>query len=155
MPHKHNPGMTRTEDAPVLTRFKEAARLSGYAATQQGVAQMLGISQPSVAEWNRGGMPTIDRARSAAEKSGLCVEWLYTERGPKFPSPADSEDPLLRELVGIWEKLTAESKAQLIGTAKLMRTTQTTACPERIKEVHRDLAEANHRFRTQKRPTRR
>lgn len=138
-----------------MTRFKEAARLARFDATQQGIAKMLGIKQPSVADWNRGGMPTIDRAVTAARKSGLCVEWLYTERGPKFPPPASSDDPQLRELVALWDKLTAESRTALIGTAKLMRTTQTTAAPERIKEVHRELEKANHRFRTDKPPTRR
>lgn len=138
-----------------MKRFKEAARLAGYDATQDGISKMLGMSQPSVADWNRGGMPTIQRAVKAATKSGLCVEWLYTARGPKHPPPDDCDDPQLRDLVGIWEKLTPESKAQLIGTAKLMRTTQTTADPERIKEVHRELAEANHLFRAHNRPARR
>lgn len=109
---------------------------------------MLGISQPSVAEWNRGGMPTIERAVRAAELSGLCVDWIYTGRGPKEPGRDMPDDPLLRELLAVWDKLAPDARGSLLQTAKFMRTVQITADPERVKEVHRELQQANQRFRS-------
>lgn len=139
--------MARTPDSPIVDRMKEAARLANFPPTQSGIAKMLGIKQPSVAEWNQGKMPTIDRVVLAAQRTKLCVEWIYTGRGPKFVLPTQKDDALLNELLVVWEKLSLETRTNLVQTAKLMRTVQITATPERVREVHRELERANHEFR--------
>lgn len=142
-----NPAMTHAPDSGIIRRLKEAAQRAGKPATQAGIAAMLGISQPSVAEWNRGGMPTIERTVRAAELSGLCVEWIYTGRGPKTPGNEIPADDQVRELLKVWDKLAPDARGSLLSTAKFMRTVQITADPERVKEVHRELQQANQRFR--------
>lgn len=68
---------------------------------QTTVAKMIGIKQPSVAEWLDGGKPSMKNAIKLATKLEVCVEWLLTGRGDKRPVPPDSS---AQELWRIWQK---------------------------------------------------
>lgn len=96
-------------------RVVEAMQDAGLKPTQTGAAKLVGISQPSVAEWKEvDGYPTMSNAVTLAKKLGVCVEWLLLERGPKHPIP---EDPLAQRLWGMWPLLDDGTKHELVGLA--------------------------------------
>ena len=153
---RHTLAMAIAGDRSVWTRIQEAMRASGRPDTQIAVAKLLGIRQPSVSEWARGiSRPTTKHFDTLAERTGFATEYLRTARGPKRPPPATAGDQQLDELLFIWAKLSGDSRNALLQHAKLMRTIQITADPARVKEVHHELQDANHRFRTTKEPDRR
>lgn len=71
-------------------RVQEAMRDKGLDPTQKVAGKLIGISQPSVHKWKHGGQPKMEHAVSLASKLGVCVEWLYSERGPKHPMDEES-----------------------------------------------------------------
>jgi predicted transcriptional regulator len=143
--------MPRAINSPIWLRIEEAMRDSSHSPSQVAVAKLLGIKQPSVSEWARGlGRPTTKNLEALAIKTGFSMEYLRTGRGPKRVPAVSREDELLRELLAIWERLSAESRSALLQHAKLLRTIQTTADPTRIREVHDELRQANIRFRREK-----
>lgn len=85
--------------------------------TQIEAAKLAGIKgQGSVSDWNKPDRgPELKNAILLATKLNVCVEWLYTERGPMRPQPAD--DSYLRELLSVWGRLSDEDKAKLVGFA--------------------------------------
>lgn len=155
-PLVHSQAMSRTPPTDVWLRIQEAMRGSGRSSIQSSVAKMLAIAQPSVSEWATGkSRPKGSHYDEISAKTGYTVQWLRTGTGPKKTPPAGSEDEMLTELLGIWAKLSGDSRKALLQHAKLVRTIQITADPERVKEVHNELQEANHRFRAAKAPDRR
>lgn len=53
------------------------------------------MSQGSVGPWYRGdSLPELRTALDLALRTGVCVEWLLTGRGPMYPDAARG-DPLL------------------------------------------------------------
>lgn len=86
-------------------RVLEALADRGIDRDQQTVvAEMIGIKQPSVWEWTPEGKsskPSMKNALKLAGKLDVCVEWLLTGRGTKWPIPSD---PLAQELWDIWQK---------------------------------------------------
>lgn len=140
--------MPKSPASPVWSRIQEAVKASGRVETQEGVARMLGIRQPSVSEWARGvTRPTTKHLEAIGMKTGFAIEYLRTGRGPRRVQPTPADDELLQELMALWSHLTANSRLSVLQHAKLVRTIQDTADPARIKEVHDELREANHRFR--------
>ena len=96
-------------------RVKEALAEAGLDATQDYAAKIAGIKQPSVAEWNRpDGFPSLPNTVKLALRSGVCVEWLYTERGPKRPPPAD---PTAQRLWEIWSRIDDVTKGEIVRLA--------------------------------------
>lgn len=78
--------MARASGRTVLSRLKEAAADMRKPTTQKYIASLLDIRQPSVSDWNKpGGAPKLEHAVILATKLNVCVEWIYTERGPKRP----------------------------------------------------------------------
>ena len=71
-------------------RVQEAMRDQGKKPTQAAVAKLVGIKQPSVNKWAKGGLPTMETVVDLAERLNVSVEWLLTERGPKRPLDAES-----------------------------------------------------------------
>lgn len=71
-------------------RVQEAMKDAGLPTSQKAVADLLGIKQPSVNKWAKGGKPTMDHVITLSVKLKVCVEWLYTERGPKRPMDKES-----------------------------------------------------------------
>ncbi len=71
-------------------RLKQGCKKCPSAPTQQDrLRAWLGVSGPSVHYKVGARKPSIDRAIYMAEKLGVCVEWLYTGRGPKNPVDAE------------------------------------------------------------------
>lgn len=71
-------------------RVQEAMRDRGLDPTQKAAGQLIGISQPSVHKWTKGGQPSMEHVVALAAKLHVCVEWLYTERGAKHPLDEES-----------------------------------------------------------------
>ena len=62
----------------------------GLDPTQKAAGELIGIRQPSVHKWTKGGQPSMEHVTALAAKLNVCVEWLYLERGPKHPLDAES-----------------------------------------------------------------
>jgi hypothetical protein len=67
--------------------------------------------------WNKkDGGARLGIARKLAEKLDVCVEWLYTGRGPMRPPPDDS---VMRELLALWPQLNEGTRRDLLGFARI------------------------------------
>jgi DNA-binding XRE family transcriptional regulator len=107
--------MTKKPARTFWARTKEALNEAKLPATQVYVAKLLGVAQPSISDWNKpGGFPTLENGIKLAQKLNVCVEWLYTERGPKRPVPADS---VAQRLWDAWPLLDDVTKGELVGIA--------------------------------------
>ena len=83
----------------VWKRVLEAHEDMGLARTQTAVAKTCGITQPAVQRWAVGtNVPTLKQAIIFCQKTGTCVEWLYTGRGPKHPTakPGSATEAVLQ-----------------------------------------------------------
>lgn len=103
----------------VLERIYEALRDAAKPATQSEIAEMLKISQPSVSAWKTS-LPSLKHGLALAEKLNVCVEWIYTGRGPKRPGA-----PLewaAQELWDLWPRLPEATRQQILGHAKMTAT---------------------------------
>ena len=97
-------------------RVKEALSDRGLPDTQTYAAKLAGVEQPSVSDWNKpGGFPKLANGIELADQLGVCVEWLYLERGPKRPGRPD--DAEAQRLWDLWPRLTEDAKADLVGYA--------------------------------------
>lgn len=97
-------------------RVKEVLQDAGLPDTQKYVAEkILQVKQPSISDWNKpGGFPTVQNAVLLAQHLNVCVEWLFTERGPKRPAP---QDVAAQRLWDVWPFLDDVTKGELIGLA--------------------------------------
>jgi hypothetical protein len=86
--------------------------------TQAKLAALAGVKQPSVNDW-RDGSPAIDTGVRLAQALDVCVEWLYTERGPKRPARRTPDE--LGPLSPIWPQLDEKQKAQLARYADFLK----------------------------------
>jgi transcriptional regulator with XRE-family HTH domain len=106
-------------------RTKDAFNEAGLDSTQEAVAKFLGISQPSISDWNKpGGYPTIENAIKLAHRANVCVEWLLTERGPRRLPPKDGAAEHLWQL---WNGLNPVRQGQVLGFAQTVAETEETA----------------------------
>ncbi len=69
----------------------------GKKIPQRAVAALIGVSQPSAHKWEHGGELEMANAIKIALKLDVCVEWLLTGRGAKFPT--EPSEPLLQEII--------------------------------------------------------
>lgn len=121
---EHNWAMPRQKERSFLDRALEALRdrYPRERPTQVRLAKVAGVTQPSVHEW---GQPDRAPEHSAvlriARETGVCVEWLYTERGPKYPPSQPEVDPFLRE----WDQLDDEKKKQITQFSEFLRRNET------------------------------
>jgi DNA-binding XRE family transcriptional regulator len=100
----------------VWIRLKDALKDARLPETQVYAARLAGVKQPSVSDWNKPGTgPELDTAILIAKKLNICVEWLYTGRGPQRPGLPD--DPIARQLWAIWPKVPAEHRERILGYA--------------------------------------
>ncbi len=99
-------------------RVKEALGDKKLPTTQKFAATLAQVSQPSVSDWNKPGQgPELQNALRLAERLGVCVEWLYTERGPKNPGrPSDALGSTLWEL---WPQLPEKVRQDILGFATI------------------------------------
>lgn len=124
-PVSHNWGMAKQRERTFLERALEALkdRYPRERATQTRLAKITGVSQPAVFEWGLPGRaPDHVKVLKLATELNVCVEWLYTERGPKNPQKtADSPEPFLRD----WDKLDPELRRQIARYADFVKTENT------------------------------
>lgn len=121
----HNGGMAKNRDRTFLERALEALkdRHPRERPTQTRLAKIVGVSQPAVFEWGLPGRaPDHAKVLKLATELNVCVEWLYTERGPKHPQKtADSPEPFLRD----WDKLDPDLRRQIARYADFVKTENT------------------------------
>lgn len=114
-PSRHNPCMVKKPQRTFWARVKEVLEDRGLPATQAHAAKIVGVQQPSISDWNKpGGYPTVENAVALAQKLNVCVEWLFTERGPKNPAP---DDEIARQLWEAWPHLNDFTKGKIVGIA--------------------------------------
>jgi DNA-binding XRE family transcriptional regulator len=122
-PFPQNPGMAKPSTRSFLDRALEALqeRHPRERATQVRLAKIAGVSQPAVHEWGlEGRAPAHAVVLKLAHELNVCVEWLYTERGPKRP-PAQ---PDTEQFVQDWQKLDDEMKRQVARYAEFLKGSQ-------------------------------
>lgn len=86
--------------------------------TQAVAARIAGVTQPSVSEWNDAGRgPELPNALRLAKALDICVEWIYTERGPKRPGPP--LDQYAQQLWSMWPSLDEDLKRDLVGYVRI------------------------------------
>jgi hypothetical protein len=105
--------VSKPYEGTVLDRAMEAAaeKLKKKKATQKDVAHFAGIQQPSVTEWAFHG-PRIAVAERFVKATNVCLEWLYTGRGPKRPPPPINTD--LAKVYDNWERLDAKAVGRIL-----------------------------------------
>lgn len=69
----------------VWNRIQSALSEAGLRSTQQAVADLCNIKQPSVNDWAKGKIPSRKHIFTIAVASNVTTEWLETGRGPKHP----------------------------------------------------------------------
>lgn len=116
---RHSVGVAKIHNPGFWKRVVEALSGIGIDDNQQtAVAKLIGIKQPSVHEWEAGtSMPSISNVQKLATKTNVCVEWLYTSRGPKHPGPP--MEAVAERLWSAWGRLTGDEKAELAAYAAL------------------------------------
>lgn len=121
----HNWGMAKPREQTFLERALEALkdRHPKERPTQTRLAKITGVSQPAVFEWGLPGRaPDHAKVLKLATELNVCVEWLYTGRGPKHPQKVtDSPEPFLRD----WDKLDPELRRQIARYADFVKTENT------------------------------
>lgn len=75
--------------------------------TQRQIAALISVKQSSVAKWAAGGSVDMDNVKALAKKLDVCVEWLVSGRGPKFPTEPFMADGETAALLALWEELDA------------------------------------------------
>lgn len=115
-----NWGMPKTKERTFLDRAMEALRdrYPKDRPTQVRLAKIAGVTQPTVHEWGfPDRAPDYPQVKRLAEELGVCVEWLYMERGPKHPPQvAETEQFLLG-----WSGLDETKKRQIAEFADFLK----------------------------------
>lgn len=88
----------------------------GKKIPQRAVAELMGVSQPSAHKWMHGGEMDMETAKHCALKIDVCVEWLLTGRGDKFP--LTSPDSLLQEIIQATLALSDPQRMELLNYAR-------------------------------------
>lgn len=128
---RHSSGVAKIHNPGFWKRVVEALRGIGIDEHQQtAVAKLIGISQPSVSEWEAGTtMPSIANVTKLATKTNVCVEWLYTSRGAKHPGPP--MEPVAERLWSAWGRLDDDEKAELAAYAAIKAQAKPDKIPKK------------------------
>lgn len=126
----------------IWQRIEEALRDAGYAArgAQTAAAKMVGIRQPSVAGWKKGATPELKHVLILARKLNVCVEWIYTGRGPK--RPGSDLPPDLGEIADFWERLPLDVRSEILSFARFKRSVTFTGDPEKREAFQEQISRA-------------
>lgn len=117
---RHNPCMARSKERSFLDRALEALkdRYPRDRPTQVRLAKIAGVKQPTVHEWGEPERaPAHPQVLALAKELNVCVEWLYTERGPKYPPVTPDADPFLKD----WGALDPDTKRQIEDYGRYLR----------------------------------
>lgn len=120
----HNPRMAKKNERTFLDRAMEALgeRYPREKPTQKRLAQLAGVQQPSVNEWGQTNrFPSNSTVVRLAKALGVCVEWLYTESGPKRPGAAAAPDEHLSPILEAWPDLSPDLRRQLARYTDFIR----------------------------------
>lgn len=110
------------ETSALWQRFEEACLEAKpqKKIDQQTLAGKIKASQSTISNWKRGQKkPPIGRGIALADYAGICVEFLYTGKGPRTPW-GDMSRPLAI-LVEAWEELDPAERDKLLEYAQLLR----------------------------------
>lgn len=99
----------------------------GRKVPQRAVAALIGVSQPSAHKWEHGGDIEMANAIDLALKLDVCVEWLLTGRGDKFPR--ESPEPLLQEIIQAAIDMHDTQRMDLLNYARWISSRTTEARP--------------------------
>lgn len=116
--------MQKKPPRPFLDRAMEALReKDGPEVTQKNLAKVMGISQPAVAQTGKANRyPSNDKVVRLALYTGVCVDWLYTERLPKYPGGgAVQPDEYLSPILQDWPNLAPEVRKQITRYVDFVR----------------------------------
>ena len=99
--------------------------------TQTRIAKHLGLkSQGAVANWKAG--PSLPEPRHMVELAkwaGVCVEWLWTGRGPMYPDAAE-DDPFLQAAVSLLKLLPKRERSRALEMLRIKVELAGEAWPE-------------------------
>lgn len=116
-----NPQSTRVakfHDTGFWDRLVEALNDAGVRENYQtAVANMIGIKQPSVHEWQEGeSMPSMANVVKLAIELNADVQYLYTGKRSKYHVP--HSDHVALDLWELWPRLSESTKGRLLGIAQ-------------------------------------
>ncbi len=77
--------MTNGYKSAFWSRLAEAMTDKEMKVTQKSAGALIDVSQTGARKWQEDTLPSMENATLLADKLGVCVEWLYTGRGPKRP----------------------------------------------------------------------
>jgi len=75
-------------------RFSEACREASpkLPETNEELGKIFGVTAPNITYWRKGQkLPAMGTAQRIAKRCGVCVEWLLTGRGPKYPEISNKQ----------------------------------------------------------------
>lgn len=125
-------------------RLVEARKASGHKIDQKSIGKDMGVGQSQVTKYKTGkDTITHERANRLAKISKVSVDYLMTGEHHVYGPPPD--DPYLKKVLEIWPHLVQESRAEIASQTAWKRIMQNTAPESRIKEVHKNLPEANRK----------
>lgn len=94
------------------SKMRVARKLAGK--TQQQVADDLGVTKGAVSQWENGQtIPEMEYFKAFCVFTGASADDILLEQ---------RMDPLLRQLVSIWERLTQDGRDSLLGNANRILT---------------------------------
>lgn len=98
-----NQGMNAAPFADFARRFIAACREARLPTQQDQLGRLFAVSAPMISYYSTGKkLPSMETALHIAQKTGVCVEWLLTGRGPRYPGPDMNPDDWL-DLRGLSE----------------------------------------------------
>ena len=140
-----NSPMDKAPPSPLWQRLTVAMKAAKLPVSQNGIATLLDMSQGSVRRWFTGeGLPELKTAIDLAERTGFCVEWILTGRGPERPDPYDAD---LSDLIRHWRVLQPEGRLQVLRTAKLEHAVQFTGDSKERDRVQQEMVAFSVRSR--------
>lgn len=92
----HNGSMADSPFSGFAVRFVEVCQESHLPDKNEPLGHQFDVSGPMVSYYRTGKkLPSMETALLIAQKTGVCVEWLLTGRGPKYPGPVTNPDDWL------------------------------------------------------------